>query len=271
MTFQTRDLTTSIGTEITTDPQSVLAPDNAARVRSLLLERGVLVFPRLNLTDAQQVALAAQIGTVRDEGEKGIYKITIDPRISFGARYLRGSFLWHMDGTHDDVPVFGSLLTGRTLSSVGGQTEFANSYAAYAALPDTMKARIADLRVVHDFKVSMERAGVDPLDEAEVAYFNSIPVKTHRLVWPHEDGRKSLVIGCHASHVEGMDRAESDALLAQLLDWVTQPRFTYRHEWAVGDLLIWNNTGVLHRAEPYPVESGRMMHRTTLVGEEAFA
>ena len=87
----------------------------------------------------------------------------------------------------------------------------------------------------------------------------------------HRDGRKSLVIGCHASHVVGMDRRESDALLSELMDWATQPRFVYRHEWTDGDMLVWDNTGVLHRAEPYPLESGRLMHRTTLLGEEEFA
>ena len=95
--------------------------------------------------------------------------------------------------------------------------------------------------------------------------------QAQNLVWTHESGRKSLVIGCHASHVVGMDREESAKLLRQLLDWATQPAFIYRHEWSVGDLLIWDNTGVLHRAEPYPSDSGRMMHRTTLLGEEAFA
>ncbi|RZI61441.1 MAG: TauD/TfdA family dioxygenase, partial [Zymomonas sp.] len=179
-------------------------------------------------------------------------------------------FLWHMDGTHDDVPVFASLLSGRKLSRVGGQTEFANSYAAYEALSPEMKERIGSLKVVHSFATSMWRAEVEPT-EANVAYWNSIPDKTHSLVWKHEDGRKSLVIGCHASHVVEMDREESDQLLSELMAWVTQPRFTYRHEWSVGDLLIWDNTGVLHRAEPYPIDSGRVMDRTTLMGEEAFA
>jgi alpha-ketoglutarate-dependent taurine dioxygenase len=156
------------------------------------------------------------------------------------------------------------------LSAEGGQTLFANSYAAYEALPQAMKDRIADLRVVHSFAVSMTRAGVERTPET-AAHWASIPDQTHALVWTHQSGRKSLVIGCHASHVEGMDRAESDALLAELMDWITQPRFVYRHEWTVGDMLIWDNTGVLHKAEAYPIGSGRMMHRTTLMGEEAFA
>jgi alpha-ketoglutarate-dependent taurine dioxygenase len=175
-----------------------------------------------------------------------------------------------MDGTHDDVPVFASLLSGRTLSKIGGQTEFANSYAAYEALPEEMKRRIEGLRVLHSFETSMRGTDIEPT-EAELAYWRSIPNKVHSLVWTHETGRKSLVIGCHADHIEGMDKAESQKLLQELLAWTTQPRFMYRHEWSPGDMLIWDNTGVLHRAEPYPLDSGRVMHRTTLLGEEPFA
>lgn len=270
MAIEWRDLTPEIASQVSGSAEELLVPEAAARLRRLLVARGVLIFRELGLSDEQQVRLAGLMGNVRAEGERGIFKITLDTDLNAKAEYLRGSFLWHMDGTHDDVPVFASLLTGRTLSHEGGQTLFANSYAAYEALSPEMKARLEGLRVTHSFETSMIRAGVEP-SEANVAYWRSIPDKTHSLVWGHASGRKSLVIGCHASHVVGMDRAESDALLAELLDWVTQPRFTYRHEWTPGDLLIWDNTGVLHRAEPYPFDSGREMHRTTLLGEEAFA
>ncbi|MCT2399932.1 TauD/TfdA dioxygenase family protein [Novosphingobium mangrovi (ex Huang et al. 2023)] len=270
MAIEAVDLTPAIGSKIIGSPENVLQPETAAQLRKLLVERGVLVFPELNLTDEQQVQLADMMGNLRSEGEKGIFKVTLDGGINAKAEYLKGSWLWHMDGTHDDVPVFASLLTGRVLSKEGGQTGFANSYAAYEALSPEMKARLEGLKVVHSFATSMSRADVSPTAE-NVAYWRSIPDKTHSLVWPHKSGRKSLVIGCHASHVVGMDRKESDALLAELLDWVTQPQFTYWHQWKPGDLLIWDNTGVLHRARPYPLDSGRVMHRTTLLGEEAFA
>lgn len=265
-----RPLTEHVGSEVRAGVAVLLQPDAAAQVRQLLTERGVLLFRKLGLTDEQQVAFAGLIGTIRAEGEKGIFKVTLDDKANAQAAYLKGSFNWHMDGTHDTVPVFASFLTGRVLSREGGQTEFANSYAAYEGLPEETKQRIADLRVVHSFAVSMERAGIERTAETD-AHWRSIPDQTHSLVWTHESGRKSLVIGCHASHVVGMDRAESDALLDELLAWATQPRFVYRHEWTVGDMLIWDNTGVLHRVEPYPLDSGRVMHRTTLVGEEAFA
>ncbi len=91
------------------------------------------------------------------------------------------------------------------------------------------------------------------------------------LVWKHRSGRKSLVVGCTAHYVLGMGIEEGSALLTRLRDWATKPQFVYRHEWTVGDLVMWDNTGTLHRAMPYALDSGRMMHRTKLEGEEPFA
>ena len=271
MPFEVVKLSESIGSEIRSDVPTLLDPAVAADVRRLLVQRGVLVFPELNISDEDQVTFAGLLGNLRDEGEKGIFKISYDKKVSERPDYIKGTFLWHMDGTHDDVPVFASLLSGRRLSTTGGRTEFANSYAAYEALPQEMKDRIAGLKVVHRVEMSMQRAGILENDAAATAYWQSIPDKVHNLVWTHKSGRKSLVIGCHASHIDGMDVAEGRKLLEELLDWATQPRFVYRHEWSVGDMLIWDNTGVLHRAEPYPLDNVRIMHRTTLLGEEAFA
>ena len=270
MSFEAINLKADIGAEVRSEVESLLTPATGKALRELLVNRGVLIFKQLGLTDEQQVQLAGYMGEVRNEGEKGIYKISIDKKTNARGDYLKGSFLWHMDGTHDSVPVFGALLTGLKLSRVGGQTEFANSYAAYEALSSEMKERIEDLRVVHSVETSMRTAGIEATQD-NLDYWRSIPDRTHKLVWTHKSGRKSLVIGCHADHIEGMDLEEGRALLKELLAWTTQSNFVYRHEWSVGDLLIWDNTGVLHRAEPYPMDSGREMHRTTLVGEEAFS
>jgi alpha-ketoglutarate-dependent taurine dioxygenase len=270
MSLEAINLTSRIGTEIRAAADTLLTPDSAAEIRRLLVERGVLVFRQLNLTDEQQVRFASLLGRLREEGQAGIFKITLDKKLNAGADYLKGSFLWHLDGTHDEVPIFASLLSGRKLSSTGGQTEFANSHAAYDELPQETKGRIDGLRVVHSVEVSMRRAGIE-VSAANLAYWRSMPERIHKLVWTHKSGRKSLVIGCHASHVEGMALDAGRKLLQELLEWATQPKFVYRHEWTVGDLLIWDNTGVLHRAEPYALDSGRVMHRTTLLGEEAFA
>mgnify|MGYP001616128663 CR=1 FL=1 len=270
MSLEVINLTDHIGSEIRVSTDRLLTPSVAREVRSVLEQRGVLVFKRIDLSVEQQRELTGLMGNLRQEGDKGVLKITLDKNVSAGADYLKGSFLWHIDGTHDDIPVFASLLSGRRLSAVGGQTEFANSYAAYEALPQAMKDRIADLKIVHSVATSMRRAGVEGTAE-NLAYWSGIPDRTHSLVWKHKTGRKSLVIGCHADHVAGMGIDEGRRLLQELQEWSTQPRFKYRHEWSVGDLLIWDNTGVLHRAEPYSADSGRLMHRTTILGEEAFA
>src|SRR5690606_8340847 len=101
----------------------------------------------------------------------------------------------------------------------------------------------------------------------ELLRWQSHEPKIHPLVWTHASGRKSLVLGANAESVVGMDGPAGRALLCRLLEWSTQPHYVYTHEWTVGDMLIWDNTGVMHRVEPYPLDSGRMMHRTTLVGE----
>jgi alpha-ketoglutarate-dependent taurine dioxygenase len=270
MALEALNLKSRIGSEVRARVETLLTADAAAEVRRLLIERGVLVFRELNLSDEQQVSFAHLLGSLRQEGQAGILKITLDKKLNAGADYLKGSFLWHLDGTHDEVPIFASMLSGRQLSLTGGQTEFANSHAAYDELPQEMKDRIDGLRVVHSVEVSMRRAGVEATD-ANLAHWRGMPARTHNLVWTHKSGRKSLVIGCHASHVESMELEEGQKLLQYLLTWTTQPKFVYRHEWTVGDLLIWDNTGVLHRAEPYALDSGRIMHRTTLLGDEAIA
>lgn len=274
MSFEAVNLTDRIGSEIRIGEdagvEAILTPEAGKELRSLLIQRGVLVIRGIHLSDEQQVQLAGNMGMLRPEGEKGVYKITLDKKANANAEYIKGSFLWHMDGTHDKTPVFASLLSARKLSETGGQTEFANTYAAYEELPREKREWAERQRVVHSFVTSMRRAGIERTADND-AHWRSVPDQTHSLVWTHESGRKSLVIGCHADHIEGVDREEGEQQLQALLDWATQPQFTYRHEWTPGDLVIWDNTGVLHRAEPYPLDSGRMMHRTTLMGEESFS
>jgi alpha-ketoglutarate-dependent taurine dioxygenase len=84
-------------------------------------------------------------------------------------------------------------------------------------------------------------------------------------------GRKSLVIGSHADSVSGLPIPHGRSLLVRLQEWAAQPAFSYRHEWQEGDLVIWDNCGCMHRVVPYDENSGRRMHRTTIMGEERVA
>ena len=270
MSFTATSLTATIGTEVGIDKGDLVSGSHAAELRRLLEQRGVLIFREIQLTDEQQVKVAASLGRVRQEGKDGIFKVTLDPNENTRADYLIGAFNWHIDGTHDDVPVLASLLSGRKLSAKGGQTEFANTYAAYDALSANEQRHIDGVRIVHTVEASQRAVHANPSEE-QLKGWRSFPPKVHPLVWTHRSGRKSLVLGSHASHVEGLPLEEGRALIRRLLDWASQPRFVYQHAWKVGDMLIWDNTGTMHRVLPYDIYSGRTMHRTTLLGEEALA
>lgn len=268
MALDVTDLTPRIGSEIRTDVATLLCGSEAATIREILERRGVVFFRGLDIDDAQQVAIAKTLGnTVASEGEGGIYKISLDKDVNKRADYLKGSLFWHADGSLQPRPNLAALLRAVRLSETGGQTEFCNTYAAYDDLPEAEKKAIEKLRVVH----SVERSQyyVTPeMSYEEVKFWQQSPTKSCPLVWTHRSGRKSLLLGSTCDYVEGLSVEDSRALLARLRDWATQPQFVYRHEWQVGDLLIWDNTGTMHRALPYPFDSGRLMHRTILAGEE---
>lgn len=268
MTFKTVDLTPRIGTEIQIDIETLLAGTHAAEIREILEQRGVVVFRELHATDEQQVAIASTMGNVIPQGEKGIFKVSLDKNENEVAAYLRGSFFWHIDGTTTDVPTRASFLNAKRLSDTGGQTSFANTYAAYEDLSDDDKALIDKMKVVNTLENALRMIEPSPAYE-ELLRWQAHEPKIHPLVWTHQSGRKSLVLGANAESIVGMDGPAGRALLCRLLEWATQPHYVYTHEWTVGDMLIWDNTGVMHRVEPYPLDSGRMMHRTTLVGEES--
>ena len=265
--FETIHQTPCIGTEIKADRDTLLSGREAAQIRRLLEERGVITFRQLNLTDEEQIKFSKTLGEVLPQGEKGIFKVTLDKKENDRADYLRGAFYWHIDGTTDDIPTRASIMSARRLSPTGGQTEFANTYAAYDELSEGEKRVIDNLKVVHTLETIQLIVNPTPSDE-ERTRWRSYQPKSHPLVWRHQSGRKSLVLGSTASHIEGMDLEEGRALLKRLQDWATQRRFVYQHEWTLGDLMIWDNTGTMHRVLPYSFDSGRMMHRTTLVGEE---
>ncbi len=263
-----RKLTPRIGSELVVDKEVLLGGAVSANVRLILQERGVVCFRRLGLTDEEQVRFARTIGNVEDEGENFVFDVSLDPRQNpEAAEYLKSSVFWHFDGSSVDVPNFGCLLSARRLASSGGSTEFCNTYAAYEDLPPSNQAHCETLRVVHSIE-SMQRLVTSWPTYSQLVKWQAFEEKTHPLVWTHESVRKSLVIGASASHVEGMGIAEGRALLCRLAEWATQPRYVYRHDWQLGDLIIWDNTGTMHRVMPYSADSGRLMKRTKLRGEE---
>ncbi len=266
--LQVTDLTPRIASELHADRTALIGGKYSDEIRSLLEQRGVVAFRELNLSDEEQIAFTQTLATQSQSYE--ITKITMDPLENPKADYIKGAFFWHIDGTMLDTPIFASVMSSRKLSETGGQTEFSNTYAAYDALPEDEKAALEKLRVVHMFETSQRYVRPEPSYE-ELQTWQEFQPNTLPLVWTHRSGRKSLVLGSTASHIEGMDLREGWALLTKLRDWATRPEFVYRHEWKLGDLVIWDNTGTMHRALPYAMDSGRLMYRTQIAGDEPFA
>jgi len=268
----TEKLGTTVGAAIVDIDRDRLLndPSLSGWILDALDAHGALVFRGLHIDDATQVAFSKTLGRVEvfGRGENPeIFRVTLDPAKNPVAAYLRGTFDWHIDGCTEDIPIMATLLSAHAVAESGGETEFSSTYAAYEDLREEEKERYLSLRVVHTIEASQRLLNKDPSPE-ELAIWRSRPSKEHPLVWTHQSGRRSLVLGATASHVVGLDHDEGQALLADLLHRSTTPERIYRHEWAVGDLVIWDNRGVLHRACPYDAASPRDMHRTTLHGNE---
>ena len=269
MALKTTDLTPCIGTMVETDIATLVSGAASPEICKLVQHRGVLVIRGLDMDDDQQLAFTRTLGPVLDEKSGEVYKVTYDPRESPKLYfYTPGNFFWHIDRTDSDVPPFVSMLNARRLPEVGGDTEFANTYAAYEALPEAEKALIENLEVVH--KVEASFRFVPNLSAEQIAAFRAHEPKVHPLVWHHRDGRKSLITSTSGIEVVGMGQAEGEALLQRMMDWATQPQFVYRHQWQLGDVVMWDNTGTMHKAQPYAEDSGRLLHRTTVLGDEPF-
>jgi alpha-ketoglutarate-dependent taurine dioxygenase len=269
-------LTDTVGAEVVGIDAERLTTDDtlATAILDALEENGVLVFRGLRLEPEAQVAFCTKLGAVDfSEGHhpvRGIYRVTLDAKKNSNADYLHATLDWHIDGctlANDEYPQMATVLSAKAVSETGGETEFASTYAAYEDLGDTEKDRLAGVRVIHTMAASQRKRNPNPTEEQQ-ARWATRPAHEHPLVWSHRDGRKSLVLGASTDHVVGMDAAAGRALLDGLLDRATRPDRVYRHEWAVGDTVIWDNRGVLHRAAPYPTDSGREMLRTTVLGDE---
>ena len=265
MAFEVTNLKPRIGAQIRTDLDTLLSGRHAGEIRELLEVRGVLVFPGIAIDDEQQLAFTRTLGQV---GEGDVYRVTFEEGANgdIPVEYNLGNFFWHIDRTDLDVPPLASMLSPRKLAPWGGETEFANTYAAYADLSDEDKALVDRLRVIHEVGASF-RFVPNPTEEQLARWAGREP-KEHPLVWHHRSGRNSLVTSTSGLKVVGMDEAEGAALLDRLMAHASKPDYVYVHPWQLGDLVLWDNTGTMHRVRDYDKTAGRRLHRTTLLGEE---
>lgn len=273
-----KPITSEIGATVEVTSEAVLADGAPQLLLGALDHYNVLVFPKIHMNDDIFLALTAALGEkhdnkVTDDGSaasnKGIFRIALDKDEKIQRELILGNDFWHMDGMSYTVPVKATLLKCESAPQEGGDTGFANLHAAYAALPEEKKRQLAGLKVSHCLSASLRRLYEQPTAEDFARWDAIFPRLEHPLVWTQEGGKSAMLIGSTANDIAGMAEANSRALLDELLEWSTQDRFTYRHKWQDGDLVIFNNPGLLHRSFPYDDAAGRVMHRTTLKGREA--
>jgi alpha-ketoglutarate-dependent taurine dioxygenase len=234
----------------------------------------VVVFPDQRLTREQQFAFSTNFGEVETKDVAGkrhgvahvISNLDGEGRPVDRSFSSVSNYRWHTDKAYHAVPPSLTTLYAVELPAQGGDTEFANTALGYAALPAETRRRIAGLRVV--FRWGASRAP-DDRSRLPAQPPHQHPPVDHPLVRTHPDtGKKALYLGNHSSHIEGLPEHEGKALLDRLLEHTTQPQFVYAHRWRPGDLIMWDNCCLLHRAVAnYRLgQERRILHRTTVRG-----
>jgi len=248
-----------------------------ARVHAAFLDHAILVFPGQHLTEEEQRAFGARFGAFEHiVGTEGLTPITNQLRDGSlrtaedpVMHILKGNEGWHTDSSYMPIAAKASMLSAHIVPKNGGQTEWADMRAAYDALPAATKARIADLSAYHSLNYSQAKLGYNDAPKGAYGYdVEEPPLRPLVKVHP-ETGRPSLFIGRHAYGIPGMDPAESERLLDELLDFACRRPRTYEHQWQVGDLVLWDNRCVLHRARPWDLSEPRLMKHTRIKGELA--
>lgn len=248
-----------------------------------MAQYAVLVLRDQQITDDQQIAWSRHFGP-RESPSGPISAFSNDgyrlPQYLFDAsnldldgeilpadhprRAMRGGDrLWHTDSSFNPLPTKWSMLSGRIVPPEGGNTEFADTRAAYDALDDDMKSKIDGRIAIHDICHSRKLGG---LEEITDTLRQTQPPVTQPIVRTLErSGRTALLVGAHGESIIGLTPVEGGTLLRELTEFATQPQFVYSHAWRQGDLVIWDNRCTLHRATPFDdMTHKRDMRRTTV-------
>ncbi len=275
--FEVRPLGPALGAEILgVDLDRAASAEVFPAIHAAWLRYQVLAFRGLEVTPASQVAFAARFGAVQvhvmnqyhgESDHPELYVLSnLDERGKPSGKHPdKGTLEWHTDGSWNAPSGHSTFMYAERPSKAGGETHFCDMYGAYEGLSAEWKARVAPLRVFHSLDFSRNRRhGHEPLSAAQKA---QIPPVAWPLVRVHpETGRKALYLGDHAEWVEGMDYDEGRALIDEINRLITPEHLVYRHRYAPGDFVFWDNRCTLHKATPYDTAKDiRVMRRCTVL------
>jgi len=255
-------------------------------IRQALDARGVIVLHAQNLAPAELARFAARFGRLLIHAHNK-YALPAAPAVSVISNIVENGrpigvpdagLVWHTDGSYLVHPDMYSFLHAIEVPARDGEplgtTYYASAIAAYEALPQALRVRLEGMRAVHSFAHHSVRRARDGGTRIELTeeLRRKHPDVSQPVVRTHpRTGRKALYVSeGHTTHVLGMERSESDALLRTLWEHLRDPRFVYAHRWQVGDVVVWDNCATQHRAtRDYALPLRRLMHRTATAGEEA--
>jgi alpha-ketoglutarate-dependent 2,4-dichlorophenoxyacetate dioxygenase len=241
-------------------------------IRALFEEHSALLFRAQDLTPDKHLELATLFGPIEDRqaDERKPGEAFVIPEVSnvledgttsgemdLKTLNLKANFLWHSDSTFLPVPALVNILVARIVTETGGATELASTRAAWAEMPPALKARIEGRGIRHRYSHSRKKISEEL---SRLPMFNKWPDQHWNAVWTNPvNGREALYLASHAFAVDGYDEAQGEALIAELTEFCTQPRYVYSHVWREGDVLLWDQRAVMHRGTPWPFEQPRKL------------
>ena len=276
--FETRPLG-AIGVEIEgLDLRSEIADDAFAMLRRTIVEEGLVLFRGQPLEPEAQIALGKRFGPIEqlvvgdEDEEPSMVRISnvdeegrVRPNDSHFMRLITINEGWHTDSSFREIPASFSVFSCVVAPEEGGDTMWASLQRPFEALDDATRRRLVGRSGIHDYAAAYRARGND---EGGIVGFDSDPLR-HPLVRAHpETGQPGLYLTEHMSEIEGLSKEEGAALCAKLLARVTAGDNTYRHHWSVGDVAIWDNRSMLHRAQGFDERYPRVMHHVRVAGSE---
>lgn len=250
----------------------------------------VLVFKDQNIDDSEQVRFTKYFGEIEASGSKSNITKAKDRRLSTDLAdvsnldknnkpftkddprriFNLGNRLWHTDSSFKEIPAKYSLLSARNVSKEGGNTEFADMRSAYDNLESRIKNKIDTMICEHSLIYSRQRLGFDMVKELSSEEIkNFTPVEQPLVRKNKVTNRKTIFLSSHIGKIKNWIRPDSMCFIDDLIEYATQLKFKYIHEWSKNDLIIWDNRQTMHRARAYDdLKENRDMRRTTVLGEE---
>ena len=250
----------------------------------------VLVFKDQNIDDSEQVRFTKYFGEIEASGSKSNITKAKDRRLSTDLAdvsnldknnkpftkddprriFNLGNRLWHTDSSFKEIPAKYSLLSARNVSKEGGNTEFADMRSAYDNLESKIKNKIDTMICEHSLIYSRQRLGFDMVKELSSEEIkNFTPVEQPLVRKNKVTNRKTIFLSSHIGKIKNWIRPDSMCFIDDLIEYATQLKFKYIHEWSKNDLIIWDNRQTMHRARAYDdLKETRDMRRTTVLGEE---